>query len=88
MPTYLSLFFFSLLYVALRAFQQRNVTNDDFAWVVPTSLCMSAVDAFLMINVVKNGWSIPLVLSVGLGGGIGCVVAMKLHKRFVMKKSK
>lgn len=84
--TYLVLFFSALLYVALRAFQQRNVTMDNYGLVVPTSMLMSAVDAYLMINVVKNGWSIPLVIAVGLGGGIGCIFAMKFHKRFVLGK--
>lgn len=80
------LFFASLLYVGLRSFQQRNVTNDNYAWVVPTSICMAAVDASLMISIVKNGWSIPLVLSVGIGGGLGCIVAMLFHKHYVMRK--
>jgi hypothetical protein len=83
---YVFLFLSSLLYVGLRSFQQRNVTNDNYGWVVPTSVCMAAVDAALMLTVVKQGWSLPLVLSVGIGGGIGCIVAMKFHKRYVLKR--
>ena len=83
---YLILFLSSILYVGLRSFQQRNVTNDNYLWVVPTSCGMAAVDAYLMINVVKSGWSIPLVLSVGLGGAIGCICAMLIHKRYILKR--
>lgn len=83
---YLILFSSSVLYVGLRSLQQRNVTNDNYIWVVPTSCGMAAVDAFLMLNVVKQGWSIPLVLSVGLGGALGCIMAMLFHKKYILKR--
>ena len=84
---YFILFSTSILYVGLRSLQQRNVTNDNYIWIAPTSVGMAAVDAFLMVNVVKQGWSIPLVLSVGLGGAIGCICAMLFHKRYILKRS-
>jgi thiazole synthase ThiGH ThiG subunit len=36
--------------------------------------------------IVKTGYSVPLVVGAGIGAGIGCLAAMKLHGRYVKTK--
>lgn len=72
-------------YVLLRAFQQRNVAFDNYAWVVPTSYLMAIVDVFIIAFVSHQGWTWPIVLSNGTGGALGALAAMKLHKLWVKK---
>lgn len=73
----------SFLYVFLRSMQQRNVAFDNYGWVVPVSLCMATVDVFMIVRISNTGFDPVLVASIGIGGGIGSVLAMYIHKRFV-----
>ena len=82
--TLIAPFIASFFFIALRAFQQRNVIHDNFLWVVPTSILMAATEAIVFVNIAKQGWQLPLVLAVGVGSGLGCVTAMYIHKRVVM----
>lgn len=75
----------SVLYVSLRSFQQLNVVREKLSWIMPTSLAMSATDAFIIVAIAKAGWNFWLVLTIGLGGGIGSILAILLHK-FIHKK--
>lgn len=79
--SYLAVFAASFGFIFLRAFQQRNVTFDNYAAVVPTSLLMAATEVLVIANIAKSGWHLPLVLAVGLGSGFGALCAMLLHKR-------
>jgi len=79
----------SFIFIFLKAFQQRNVAFDHYIPVIPTSLAMAAAAAaevYVIANVVVKGFSFPLVLAVGLGSGIGAVVAMKTHKLIFRRK--
>jgi hypothetical protein len=68
------------VFVFLKAFQQRNVAFDAPAWVVIiTSLFMAATEVYVITAIVLEGYSVPLVASIGLGAGIGAVLAMRLH---------
>jgi hypothetical protein len=70
------------VFVFLKAFQQRNVAFDAPAWVViVTSLFMAATEVYVIAAIVLEGYSIPLVASIGSGAGLGAVCAMRLHKR-------
>lgn len=69
--------------IALKAFQQLNVTKHHPLLVFPTSLCMASVEYFLIVKVVHVGYSLMVVLSVGLGAGIGAVCAMYAHRKLV-----
>ena len=74
----------SFAFIFLRALQQRNVVHDNYWWVVPTSLAMAATEAVVIVNIARQGWHFPLVLSVGVGSGLGCITAMVFHKFFII----
>jgi len=76
----------SFAFIFLRAFQQRNVTHDNWYLVIPTSILMAATEAVVIVNIATQGWHLPLVLTIGLGSGTGCIAAMYVHKRWVLKK--
>lgn len=71
----------SFTMVALRAFQQLNVILDKKKWVVPTSLGMALAEAIVVINTVSVGIHPAQIGAVGLGAGLGCLTAMKVHRR-------
>lgn len=84
---YLSAFGASFGFIFLKAFQQRNVAFDHYRWVIPTSLAMALFEVWVVAAVVRVGYDLILVGSVGLGAGIGALIAMYLHKRFVNKRN-
>lgn len=83
MTIHLATFLASYVFIFLKAFQQRSVAFDNYAWVIPTSLAMAATEVFVIANIAHNGWHIGLVTAIGLGGGAGCLTAMLVHKRWV-----
>lgn len=84
--TFLAAFFASFLFVGLKAAQQLNVVHDQYWLVVPTSVLMAVCEVYVVANIASLGWHVPLVLSVGLGSGLGCVASMFLHKRLRRKQ--
>lgn len=69
------------LFVGLKAFQQLNVTKGAVWYViVAISLCLAATEIYVIATIVRHGYSLALVGSVGFGSGFGCVTAMALHK--------
>jgi hypothetical protein len=68
-------------FVFLKAFQQRNVAFDHYLPVVPTSIAMAFCEVYVIAVVVRVGYHVPTVLSVGIGAGLGALGAMALHKR-------
>ena len=77
-------------FIFLKAFQQRNVAFMHYAWVVPTSFAMGIVEVGVVgavaIEATKADhffdlW--PLILAVGLGGGLGCIASMWVHHRYI-----
>ncbi len=80
----------NFVFIFLKAFQQRNVAFLHYGWVVPTSLMMGTVEIGVIgavaIEATKADRFIdlwPLVLAVGIGGGLGAVSSMWIHKRIV-----
>ena len=78
----------NFLFIFLKAFQQRNVAFLHYWWVVPTSMTMAVVEVgvigWVAIQATQTAkfldlW--PLILAVGLGGGLGAVASMYIHKR-------
>ena len=75
----------SFIFIFLKAWQQRNVAFDHYSWIVPTSLAMAFVEVFVVVNIVQRGFSVPLVLSIGLGSGFGALAAAFCHKKVLGK---
>lgn len=89
MATYFGVFAAYTAYVFCRAFQQLNVQHHRILWITPVSVAMGQLDVFVMgavaIVAVNVGYGWPLAglgLAMGLGGAVGAILAMVLHKRF------
>jgi len=80
------------LFVFFKAFQQRNVAHLHYRWIMPVSLALSLTDVMVMALVAHktmiSGLSLDLVwigLAVATGGGLGAIVSMKIHERFLTR---
>ena len=78
------LFFITLAYIALKAFQQLNVQHDRYWWVPPCTFGMAVCEVVSITSVVKADtlWAIA---PIAVGGTIGCWFAMWFHKRLRRK---
>lgn len=70
----------SFVFVSLKAWQQLNVVHHKVWWVLPTSMAMAACEVFVISAAARSGWG-WIVIPVGLGGGLGCIAAMAIHRR-------
>ena len=81
------------VFVFFKAFQQRNIAFNHYAWVVPISYLMSATE-IVVISVVSisavqaETWQdmIPIAAGIGTGGGLGALASMWLHNKIFRKK--
>ncbi len=78
------------VFVFFKAFQQRNVTGMHYKWVMPISYCMSTTELIVIAAVAltavnSESWidMIPMILTVGTGGGLGAIGAMWVHHRWI-----
>ena len=72
--------------IALKAFQQLNVINYKYWWIPPTSMFMAVFEVFViaMIARTQDSWYL-IILPVGIGGCLGCMFSMWVHKRLMSK---
>jgi hypothetical protein len=80
MTPYLLAFAASFFYVGLKSFQQLNVSHRKYAWILPTSWAMAALEVYVVASMAKNGWG-WLVFWVGLGSGLGSAAATWIHAK-------
>ena len=80
------LFFTQLLatagYVLGRSFQQLNCVHNRWIWLLPTSMFIATTEVYVITLIASA--TLPkeyLILSAGLGGTVGCVLAMLLSAR-------
>ncbi len=80
--TYLLLFLFTFGNVAVRAFQQINVTHGHWKRIPPTSYAFAMFDALVItsiVNVAATGGSLLFaIVAMGTGGWMGCFFSMWL----------
>ena len=81
-----AVFVANFAFIFLKAFQQRNVIHNNYGWVIVTSLSMALFEVYVVASIAKHGVDLWLVLALGLGGGTGCLAAMLLHNRYVLRK--
>jgi len=74
------LFFTSLAFIALRAFQQLNVQHDRYLWVPPTTAMMALCEVASITTILKNP-TLWAAVPMALGGVLGCWFSMYLHRR-------
>lgn len=86
MTLYLALAAATFVRVFLKAFQQRNVVGNQYAWVVPTSLGLAAAEIYVIVAVAMAGFDLIAVLAIGLSGGTGSIAAMLLHNHLFKEK--
>lgn len=78
--TYLAAFAASFVFIGLKSWQQLNVVKRAYRWIVPTSLAMAVCEVYVIATATQYGFG-PLVVAVGLGGGLGSLSATWLHHR-------
>ncbi len=81
------------VFVFFKAFQQRNVAHMHYGWIMPVSFFMSATEVFVLALVAVRAVSVdnildmwPYVVSLGLGGGLGAILSMFIHHRYIGRK--
>lgn len=84
MTTYLIAFCTSFAFIFLKAFQQLNVVNKQYMWVVPTSMSMAACEVYVIATTARNGYG-WIVLAIGLGSGLGAMASMWVHAKVTRK---
>ena len=67
-------------YVFCRALQQLQVVHGKYWRILPVSLLMGVGDVSLVLIMVKMD-SLWIGVTNGIGGALGCLGAMWLHKR-------
>jgi hypothetical protein len=79
---YLMAFLASFCFVCLKAFQQLSVSGKHYKLIVPVSLMMASLEVWTVTVISKHGFGL-LVLCIGLGAGLGAMLGMYIHDRFV-----
>lgn len=81
------------VFVFFKAFQQRNVAFMYYRWVLPISYMMACTEVFIISLIAveaSKGLSLELLwfaLTIGTGGGLGAIVSMWVHDKYVDKGS-
>lgn len=70
----------SFLFVFLKSFQQLNVVDKQYWFILPTSFFMAACEVYVVATTAKNGWG-AIVLFIGLGGGLGSMLSVWIHDK-------
>ncbi len=80
--TFLAAFFAAFIFVFLKSWQQQNVVYRAYRWIMPTSMAMAVCEGYVVLQI-ATVFTIPLVLTIGLGSGSGCMLATYLHHRLL-----
>lgn len=75
----------SFTFVFLKALQQLNVAHANYAWIVPTSFAMAACEVYTIAATASSGWGL-IIIPIGGGAGLGAMLAVYIHKRYVRKQ--
>lgn len=77
---YLGLFLSSLVFIAMRAFQQLNVQHDRYLWVPPVTVAMAVCEVLTVTAIIKTS-TLYAAIPLTFGGVFGCWFSMWLHKQ-------
>lgn len=78
------------IFVFFKAFQQRNVAFMHYAWVMPTSYLMAFTEVIVISLVAYEAtqqglsWNMLwFAAAIGTGGGLGAVMSMWIHHKYI-----
>ena len=77
----MDVFLAAFVLVATKSFQQLNVVNYKYWWVIPTSFVFAAGEIFIVLQIIKGSWDIWPYM--GAGAGLGAITAMYFHKKLI-----
>ena len=69
------------LYVFLRAFQTRNITEGRYGVTVPFSYAIDFVGFYIIAQIAEQGYDLALLVWIGTGSALGTLLAMAIHKK-------
>lgn len=75
----------SFAFIFLKAFQQKNVMQDKYFWMMPISILMGFSEVFVISTVAAN-MTLFTGAAIGIGGGFGCMVACWGHNKIIRMK--
>lgn len=84
---YLGLFLSSLVFIAMRSFQQLNVQHDRYLWVPPVTAMMAVCEVLTVTAIIKAS-SLYAAIPLTFGGVLGCWFSMWLHKKMRERNSR
>lgn len=80
--TFSAAFAAAFIFVFLKSWQQQNVVYRKYRWIIPTSLAMAFCEGFVVLKI-ATAFTIPLLIVIGLGSGLGCMTATYAHHRLL-----
>lgn len=81
MTELVAVFLANFAFIALKAFQQRNVMAAQYPAIVMTSYMLAATEVYVVWKIAHVGPTFPMVLTVGTAAGLGATLATLLHKK-------
>ena len=78
----LILFGANLLFIGLKAVQQRNVQYLKYLPTFITSQGLAIVEIFVIYTVADKGVGWDTILPIGIGGGLGACLAMYITRGY------
>lgn len=89
--SHLAAFAANFSFIGLKAFQQRNVIHGNKVAVVVTSHLLAATEILVVWKIARTepdfSEYLALFITLGMSGGLGCLLAMTLHDKY-FKRSK
>lgn len=76
------LFLANLVFIACKAWQQRNVQYLKYFSTLVGSHVLAAVEIYVIAVVAERGLSVETYFPIALGGGLGAVLAMYLTRGY------
>jgi hypothetical protein len=74
-----------MVFIFFKAFQQRNVAFEHYRWIIPTSITMAITEFWVIAMIVREGYNLPLVITLGTGAGVGALAATWIHSRWLTR---